>query len=351
MGCVGGILSVAVTSFRLHISVPESRWFRIRKVSGTPGAVIAQTGVDVDVEIGEMRFGERKDLIVEVEMSFDGYEPRRSTAALPVAFGHGRDFSSATETFFLTQAGVDLSALDADGSGNLLADEYDAMPDELPLFQVRQGFFIDKCQFADALRASAQVNAAYRDPAAGKSISRLTQSPTLLTITVAPPSSDHHQGVTSAAPELVRRRVELLVSDMLSRALLFMTRRNDEQALRLLGETKRIIASISASLRGTTPPTPSSSLSRTSSQRRGSNAAAAYAQNALLALALDVDAVHETFLSRETFETQGRYLAAQQAVVLRDQRAWTPKTATERLFWRSDNSLWMVAKSQQYSSF
>lgn len=138
-GCVGGIMSVAVTNLRLHVRVPESRWFRIRKVSGTPGAVIAHTGVDVDVELGEMRFGERKDLIVEVEMAFDGYEPRsgRGVRADP---GHGREFSSATETFFLTQAGVDLSALDASGTSNLYADEYDAMPDELPLFQVRLSF-------------------------------------------------------------------------------------------------------------------------------------------------------------------------------------------------------------------
>ncbi|GAA5980718.1 hypothetical protein JCM10908_001749 [Rhodotorula pacifica] len=340
LGCVGGILSIAATHLRLHVKVPESRWFRIRKVSGTPGAVVAQTGIDVDIDLGELRFGERKDLVVEVEMSFDGYEQRgASDSGLRADARHVRDFSSATDTFFMTQAGIDLSVLDAPSGGSLYADEYDSMPEEVPLFQ---------------------VNAAYRDPAAGKSISRLTQTPTLLTITVGPQTTPARQQVNgTSCPELVRRRVELLVSDMLSRALLLMTRRNDEQALRLLGETKRIIASISASLRGPVPNSASSSslgssytssASPSSSLRRGSNAATAHAQAALIALARDVDAIHEAFLNRETFETQGRYQAAQQAVVLRDQRSWTPKSGIERLFWRSDNSLWMVSKSQQWIS-
>lgn len=153
---------------------------------------------------------------------------------------------------------------------------------------------------------------------------------------------------------------------MLSRALLLMTRRNDEQALRLLGETKRIIASISASLRGSrrtssgggglSASASSSSLRSVSSSSavtasgRDANAATAHALASLITIARDVDAIHEAFLTREAFETHGRYQAAQQAVVLRDQRSWTPKSGIERLFWRSDHSLWMVSKSRQWIS-
>lgn len=206
---------------------------------------------------------------------------------------------------------------------------------------------------------SAQVNAAYRDPAAGKSISRLTQSPCLLTITINAPSSNSRQAAPPSAPEIVRRRMELLVSDMLSRALLLMTRRNDAQAVRLLQETKRIISTISGTL------VPSSSVSSPLSAstsgssashllrnrtRRSSIAATTATQRTLAALAEDVDAVHEACLSRDLFDTVGRYQAAQQAVVLRDQRAWTPKSATERLFWTAENSLFLVAKSQAWIS-
>ncbi|GAA5869732.1 hypothetical protein JCM1840_000574 [Sporobolomyces johnsonii] len=321
-GCIGGILSIAATNVRLHINVPEKRWFKIRKVSGTPGAIVSRTGADVDIEIGELRFGERKDLIVEVEMSLAGYGD---------GFGSSRQqavpdppqFATATDAFFLAKAGINPSALDEYNSANLYDDEYDSMPDEVPLFE---------------------VNAAYRDPAAGKSISRLHHSPCLLTITVNPPASDPcQQQPPSSAPEIVRRRVELLVSDMLSRALLLMTRRNDAQAARLLEETKRIITSISATL--VSPQT--GGVARRSAVY---TSATATTQRTLAALAQDVDAVHESCLNRDLFETNSRYQAAQQAVVIRDQRAWTPKSATERVYWSADNSLWMVGRSQQWLS-
>ncbi|GAA5995077.1 VWA and PH domain-containing RING finger protein [Rhodotorula paludigena] len=341
-GCVGGILSIAATNVRLHIKVPEQRWFRIRKVSGTPGAIVAKTGTDVDVEIGELRYGERKDLIVEVELSLSGFEghgPRTTGLrdGSDGATGGSSDFSSATDAFFRSQ-GFNPSMNEV-GPSNLYEDDlYDSMPDEAPVFE---------------------VNAAYRDPAAGKSISRLTQSPCLLTITINAPSSNSRQAAPPSAPEIVRRRMELLVSDMLSRALLLMTRRNDAQAVRLLQETKRIISTISGTL------VPSSSVSSPLSAstsgssashllrnrtRRSSIAATTATQRTLAALAEDVDAVHEACLSRELFDTVGRYQAAQQAVVLRDQRAWTPKSATERLFWTAENSLYLVAKSQAWIS-
>lgn len=196
--------------------------------------------------------------------------------------------------------------------------------------------------------AVPQVNAAYRDPAAGKSISRLNQSPCLLTITINPPRSHSQPQQLSSAPEIVRRRMELLVSDMLSRALLLMTRRNDSQAARLLEETKRIITTISGTL--VAPPTSRRPSLAPSSASNPARSPTAQTQKMLLALAQDVDAVHEACLNRGLFESNSRYQAAQQAVVLRDQRAWTPKSSTERLFWLADNSLWFVTKSQQWLS-
>jgi len=345
-GCIGGILSIAATNVRLHIKVPEKRWFRIRKVSGSPGAIVSKTGTDVDVEIGSLSFGERRDLIVEVELSLgaageSGRQRERSSdgAALPP---RAAEYSSATDAFFLSRAGVNPSALDdfAASTSNLYEDAYDDMPDEAPAFE---------------------VNAAYRDPAAGKTISRLNHSPCLLTITINPPSSSASFGrlpAPASAPEIVRRRMELLVSDMLSRALLLMTRRNDAQAARLLEETKRIISTISTTLVPASPlsggvgaAAAAAALARSqSARRRSSVAGAATTQRTLLALADDVDQAHEACLDRELFDTCGRYLAAQQAVVLRDQRAWTGKTPSERLVWRADNSLWLVAKSQAWLS-
>ncbi|GAA6036655.1 hypothetical protein JCM8097_001276 [Rhodosporidiobolus ruineniae] len=333
-GVVGGILSVAATNVRLHIRVPE-KWLRIRKVSGTPGAIVSRTGTDVDVEVGELRFGERKDLIVEVEMALGQYGDGQRGGERHERREHAPEFSTATDAFFLSKAGIDPSTLDEYNSSDLYGDDvYDQLPEEAPLFE---------------------VNAAYRDPAAGKQISRLNNQPCLLTVTVNPTASSisRQPNPPASAPEIVCRRMELLVSDMLSRALLLMTRRNDAQAARLLEETKRIISTISASLHQ--PSSSGSSLAPSASRlvnRRSSAvlAATALTHKTLAALAEDVDAVHEACQNRELFETSGRYLAAQQAVVLRDQRAWTNRTASERLMWRADNSLFLVGKSQAWLS-
>jgi hypothetical protein len=129
-----------------------------------------------------------------------------------------------------------------------------------------------------------------------------------------------------------------------------MTRRNDAQAARLLKETKRIIAAVSASPLVASSSGQGGSIGGGGQTRRASLASQAVVHRTLQALTEDVDAVHDACLNRELFETTGRYLAAQQAVVLRDQRAWTPKTATERLMWRADNSLWFVGKSRDWIS-
>ncbi|GAA6004341.1 hypothetical protein JCM10207_000676 [Rhodosporidiobolus poonsookiae] len=319
-GCIGGILSIAATNVRLHIKVPEKRFFRIRKVSGTPGAIVSSTGTDVDVELGDLRFGERKDLIVEVEMSLGSYGESFGQRDRPEQQGIA-DIATATDAFFLSQVGINPSTMEEYNSTMYGEDVYNSMPDEAPLFE---------------------VNANYRDPAAGKSVSRLNHSPCLLTITINPPSSLSRQPPSSSAPEIVRRRMELLVSDMLSRALLLMTRRNDAQAVRLLEETSRIIATISATL---APANPARAV-----QPRRTSAATALTQRTLSALAEDVETVHEACLNRELFDSEGRYLAAQQAVVLRDQRSWTPRSATERLFFTADNALYLLGKSQLWLS-
>lgn len=70
---------------------------------------------------------------MEVELSLAGYgdgaQSRGLDQALPQEF-------SATDAFFLAKAGINPSALEDYDSHNLYEDEYDAMPEEVPLFEV-----------------------------------------------------------------------------------------------------------------------------------------------------------------------------------------------------------------------
>lgn len=137
-GCIGGMLSIAATNVNLHISVPERRWFRIRKVAGTQSAIVASDGKDVDVNIGELRFGERKDLLVEVEMSLAGYGDQFGQSQHER--GQDPQFNTATDAFFLSKVGLNPSALEDYQPSTFYEDEYDGMPDEVPLFEVRLPF-------------------------------------------------------------------------------------------------------------------------------------------------------------------------------------------------------------------
>ncbi|SCV68743.1 BQ2448_864 [Microbotryum intermedium] len=340
-GCVGGIMSIAATKVRLHISVPETRWLRIRKASGAPNAIVSSSGTDVDVDIGDLRFSERKELLIEIEMSFSGFESECEPAATGKAPPRA-EAKNATDAFFLQKVGMNPSVLEAYESNNSSEGEYETMPDEIALFE---------------------VNAAYRDPAAGKNISRLHHSPTLLTVAIVNSDGPTPTSLVSKSsdPEIIRRRMELLTSDMLSRALLLVTRKNTSQARRLLEETKRIISTISGTLvNSSTPlapgspggcaaaPPPGLSVKR----RRSWIAATYFAETTLAACAKDVSHVLDGCEEgSDAFTQHVRYVAAQSTVVLRDQRAFTNQSATERLFFSADHAVWLAARSREWVSY
>lgn len=87
----------------------------------------------------------------------------------------------------------------------------------------------------------------------------LAQSrPHLLTITMLPPSSSKTNGSPGSPPipphpMIVQRRMELLTSDMLSRALVLVSRNQHERAHTLLKETRTILRGLG---KGGLPPLP-----------------------------------------------------------------------------------------------
>lgn len=324
-GCIGGMLSVAVSALKLHLNVQERKWFKIRKISGVGGAIVSADGKDVDISLGVIRYGEKKEMLVEVEMASPravqaGSSPGKKAAG----FGH-RQSMTATDDFFLQKVGMDPHSL-----GDLQQDFYeeieDGMADDVPIFE---------------------VNASFRNPfhaITGEPASRLPY-PALLTTTVLPPKSagagsdspTTPSGQTSD-PTIVRRRMELLTSDMITRTLLLMSRRQDAQAARLLAETTRIFGAIRANL------VPLGVMDMAAVGRE-----ARFAMEVLSACMEDIDILRAGCADRAEFDSATRNYGAQQAVALRDQRAWTDRTATEGLFFCREWTALFGAKLQQGS--
>lgn len=306
---------MALTNVHIHISVPERRWFRIRKVTGVHTSILSSDGKDADIDLCELRAGERRELLVEMEMlpiAQASDQPRERTPAV----------STATDEFFYKRTGIKPMSLGDGGGGNFYDAEFDDMVDEVPLFE---------------------VNAAYRDPAIGRTVPHLPY-PVLLTVAVGPPNGSpvRQKSPPAGAPAIVRRRIEVLASDAMTRALLLVGRNNQTQALRLLNETRRIILALMGNY------TPSST--QQSNQQRRDLLATNLAYAVLSACADDVGVVHHGLEAGRTFDQLEKNFAAQQAVVLRDQRAWTARTQTEKIFWRADNSIWLAHQSARWTA-
>ena len=193
------------------MKIVDGHRFRIRKVSGGPSSIVASDGHDVDVDVGELRYGERKEMLIELELDNSDVSQKH-----PLGRG-GSGAMNATDQFVQSMGLDSLSIGDAD----LVDGMMDRMIDEVPVFEVDGSFF---------------------DPAAGKQVSRLAH-PVLLTVTLLPMANSRSPNNTSD-PVIVRRRMELLASDMITRALVLVSRKNFPQAQKIMGETKRILLTV-----------------------------------------------------------------------------------------------------------
>lgn len=314
-GCIGGMMSIGVTNMKLHMKIVDGHRFRIRKVSGAPNAILASDGRDVDVELGELRYGERKEMLVELEL--DNREP----SLMRNGHGGARGQMSATDEF---NARMGLDGLTIGDTPNLVDGMMDGMIDEVPVFEVDGGFF---------------------DPAAAKSVSRLAH-PVLLTVTLLPPAPGTGKNASGSDPVIVRRRMELLASDMITRGLVLVSKKNYPQAQRIIAETKRILHTVLQSVTQTLPPPGGGGGARS---RR--ELLALSAVRTLQSIMQDIQVLSEALEENlEMFAHDQRNFGAQQAMILRDQKAWTGRTATEKLFWTTDNSIELVARSTDWVS-
>ncbi|KAK7060999.1 hypothetical protein VNI00_000734 [Paramarasmius palmivorus] len=327
-GCVGGMMSIGLLNMKLHMKIVDGNRFRIRKVSGGPSSILASDGQNVDVDVGELRYGERKEMLIELEL--DNTDIQQKMARMG---GANNRSLNATDRFVQSMG---LDALVIDDGPDFTDGMMDRMIDEVPVVEVDGSFF---------------------DPAAGKHVSRLAH-PVLLTVTLLPPNGSTPKPSSNASdPVIVRRRMELLASDMITRALVLVSRKNYPQAQKILSETRRILSTVLATISKTLPP-PNSQGSTARNRKEILTLGAVRAMQAILQ---DLQILSEALDDNvDLFAHDQRNFGAQQvgAMILRDQKSWTGRSAAERLFWTTDNSIELfgrstdwVAKDQQSDAY
>ncbi|KAG1770708.1 Pleckstrin homology domain-containing protein [Suillus occidentalis] len=203
-GCVGGMMSIGLLNMKLHMKIVDGQRFRIRKVSGGPSSILSTDGHNVDIDVGELRYGECKEMLIECEL--DNTEVRRPAQ-------NGNRALNATDQFVQSMG---LDSMTIDDGADLVDGMMDRMIDEVPVFEVDGSFY---------------------DPSASKQLA------------LPRPSQSNHQ-----IPVIVRRRMELLASDMITRALVLVSRKNYPQAQKIMNETKRILHTVLQSISKTLPP-------------------------------------------------------------------------------------------------
>lgn len=232
-GLLGGMASVAVTKFSLRLDALDTD-FRCRKISGAPHAVLSGDGKHVDIELKELQFGQKIEVLVEME--YERALPPSAEISETQHSGGDSDEHESTSNEGHTLTGtfkqVQKDSKFTDGSHgisgaasvseNLLEMSNARLEDDVPVFE---------------------VDCTYYDPASNRSVARLSH-PILLTIATAPQTSGSSHKAPWADFEVARRRYELVSSESITRALLLVSRQKWTQAERVLQETTKILSAV-----------------------------------------------------------------------------------------------------------
>ena len=225
-GCLGALQSTSHQNVKLKLKLPEGSPAKFVKISGALQITKRATGRDAEASIGDLRFGDKRDILVQLAIAPDN----TSQDQLP---------QDPWESI--------VSGLEALG-GSLDNDEQRTLSvEEVPLLQA-------DLTYGDILRDGTLTH---------------LPRPSLLAITMLPVnrrSKQHSRPVTPPIPphpSIVQRRMELLTSDMLTRALTLVARGQHERAHHLLQETRMILKGLG---KGGLPPVPTTNGNNKASQ-------------------------------------------------------------------------------------
>lgn len=218
-GCLGAMQTMSHQNVKLKLRLPEGSPAKFVKISGALQITKRATGKDAEASLGDLRFGDKRDILVQLVIEPDD----GSSEQLP---------QDAWESI--------VSGLEALGGPLDKEDERVVSIEELPLIQA-------DLTWGDILRDGTVTH---------------LPRPSLLAITMLP-ASNAAQRKSSLAwpnappipphPSVVQRRMELLTSDMLTRALTLVARGQHDRAQHLLSETRSILKGLG---KGGLPPIP-----------------------------------------------------------------------------------------------
>ncbi|KAL2863774.1 uncharacterized protein BJX67DRAFT_374264 [Aspergillus lucknowensis] len=215
-GCLGAIQTTSHQNVKLKLRLPEGSPAKFVKISGALHTTKRATGRDAEAALGDLRFGDKRDVLVQLVIP-------------PDTTTHESPPQDPWESL--------VSGLEALGGGSDGDDQRVVSVEEIPLIQA-------DLTYGDLLRDG-----------------HLTHSPrpSLLAITMLPPNPKYKGSGRPATPSIpphpsiVQRRMELLTSDMLTRALTLVSRGQHDRAQHLLKETRSILKGLG---KGSLPPLP-----------------------------------------------------------------------------------------------
>ncbi|CAG9937743.1 unnamed protein product, partial [Clonostachys rosea f. rosea IK726] len=214
-GCLGSMQTLSHQNVKLKLKLPEGSPAKFHKISGALQITKRATGRDAEAALGDLRFGDKRDILVQL-------------VVLPDNINQDQLPQDSWDSI--------VSGLEALGGSMDNDAERAVSVEEVPLIQA-------DVSWGDILRDGTTMQ---------------MPRPSLLAITMLPAGSGQKKSWQGSPPipphpHIVQRRMELLTSDMLTRALTLVSRGQHERAHTLLNETRSILKGLG---KGGLPPVP-----------------------------------------------------------------------------------------------
>jgi hypothetical protein len=223
-GVFGSLQATSHQNVKLKLRLPEGSPAKFYKIQGALQYTKRATGKDAEAALGDLRFGDKRDILVQLMIA-----PQESSTAEHMPHDPWESIVSNLESI----------------GGSMDQDEQRTMSiEEVPLIQ---------------------VDLVYGDLQRDGAIAQLPR-PSLLAITMLPSNPRvRSQGNRPGSPPIPphpyvnQRRMELLTSDMLARAVHLVSKGQHDRAQHLLTETRTILKGLG---KGSLPPLPNPPPSR-----------------------------------------------------------------------------------------